>query len=89
MERRKLQSTRLAACEYDEREKRLTIDFHDHSRRIFKSVPAEVYRRLISAPNPAAYFDDRIAEEYPSERGGASGTATARARLDDLFGPTK
>ncbi|MBX3585975.1 MAG: hypothetical protein KF796_04965 [Ramlibacter sp.] len=28
-------------------------------------MPAEVYRRLCSAPNPTTYWEDRIAEEYP------------------------
>ena len=27
--------------------------------------PEEVFRRLCSAPNPATYWEDRIAEEYP------------------------
>ena len=31
----------------------------------YKQVPQEVYRRLCSAPNPATYWEDRIAEEYP------------------------
>ena len=46
------------------------------------------FRRLCSVPNPATYWEDRIAEEYPK------GTAvTVRARppqaprdLSDLFG---
>ena len=31
----------------------------------YKQVPQEVYLRLCSAPNPATYWEDRIAEEYP------------------------
>jgi hypothetical protein len=49
-------------------------------------VPAEVWRRLISSPNPATYVEDRIEEEYPVERKRASGGDPARSRLDDLFG---
>jgi hypothetical protein len=86
MERKALKSSRLTACWYEERAQRLEIEFNDHSRRVFKGVPAEVVRRLLSAPNPAAYYDDRIAEEYPNEPGSAGGGAQARARLDDLFG---
>jgi hypothetical protein len=49
-------------------------------------VPDEVWRRLIAAPNAGAYFDDRIAEEYPNAPGSAGTQDEARARLDDLFG---
>ena len=31
-----------------------------------QQVPQEVFRRLCSAPNPATYWEDRIAEEYPT-----------------------
>jgi hypothetical protein len=53
----------------------------------YKQVPAEVYRRLCSAPNPATYWEDRIAEEYPKGRPMSSGADPEAARkLGDLFG---
>ena len=50
-------------------------------------LPNEVWRRLIAAPNPGSYFEDRIVEEYPSEHGSAASDAQAKSRLDALFGP--
>ncbi len=86
MERRKLHGGRLKAAAYDAREQRLEIDFADGERRVFKAVPAEVWRRLISAPNPAVFYADRIEEEYAVERGRADGPGDARSKLDSLFG---
>lgn len=87
MERRRLNSTKLRGAGFDEPTKRLEIEFADGSVRVFKGVPTEVWRRLVSAPNPAAFYEDRIAEEYPVERGAAPPKAETRARLDALFGP--
>jgi hypothetical protein len=50
-------------------------------------VPGEVYRRLCSAPNPATYWEDRIAEEYPKGVPMSSGAAADGAKnINDLFG---
>jgi len=87
MERRTLRGGKLKAAAYDEREKRLEVEFADGSARAFKNVPAEVWRRLIAAPNPGSYFEDRIVEEYPSEHGSSASDAQAKSRLDALFGP--
>ncbi|HOA94176.1 MAG TPA: KTSC domain-containing protein [Quisquiliibacterium sp.] len=86
MEQRPLRGGTLRAGAYDAREQRLELTFTDHSVRVFKGVPHEVWQRLLSAPNPGAYFDDRIADEYPSQRGSPRASAAARAKLDDLFG---
>ncbi|MEI8301927.1 MAG: KTSC domain-containing protein [Burkholderiales bacterium] len=86
MEQRPLSGGKLRSASYDRRAQRLEIVFADHSVRIYQGVPEEVWRRLIAAPNAGAYFDDRIAEEYPNAPGSAGNQAQARARLDDLFG---
>lgn len=86
LERRTLHGGRLKAAAYEAREQRLEIDFVDGERRIFKAVPAEVWRRLVAAPNPAVFYADRIEEEYAVERARASGGADARSKLDSLFG---
>ncbi|HEY0877404.1 MAG TPA: KTSC domain-containing protein [Zeimonas sp.] len=86
MERRTLRGGRLKSAAYDAREQRLEIDFVDGERRIFKAVPAEVWRRLVAAPNPAVFYADRIEEEYAIERGRADSTGDARSKLDSLFG---
>lgn len=86
MERRTLRGGRLAAAAYDAREQRLEIDFVDGERRAFKAVPAEVWRRLVAAPNPAVFYADRIEEEYAFVRGRVDRSGDPRAKLDSLFG---
>ena len=57
------------------------------SVRTFIGVPAEVFRRLQAAPNAGAYYEDRIAEEYPSRPTSAADPGGhAQSKLDDLFG---
>lgn len=87
MERRPIHGGRLESAGYDERERRLEIAFVDGRVQVFKAVPVEVWRRLLASPNPASYYEDRIAEEYPVERGAAAAHPDAKARLDALFGP--
>lgn len=79
MQRKSLNSDKLRSAGYDEREQHLEIEYSDRSITVFKHVPLEVWRRLIAAPNPAAYYDDRIAEEYPRERG-STGSGRRRTR---------
>lgn len=87
MQRKPLSGGRLRSVGFDERNQLLEIEYTDHSVTVFKQVPPEVYRRLLASPNPAAYYDDRIADEYPREQGSRGDGAQARTRLDDLFGP--
>lgn len=87
MERKALNGGRLKAGAYDAAAQRLELEFTDRSVRIHTGVPPEVWRRLVAAPNPATFYEDRIAEEYVTERGRAAGSDDARRRLDDLFGP--
>jgi hypothetical protein len=84
--RTKLNGQKLAAATYDEAEQVLVIEFYDKSSTRFKRVPREVYQRLSQAPNAQAYFEDRIADEYPQERGTTTPSPDARKKLDDLFG---
>ena len=49
-------------------------------------MPDEVARRFFASPNPAAFWEDRIAEEYPVERAAGARDAEARSKLDALFG---
>lgn len=65
------------------------LDLHWEGGRVlaYKHVPQEVYRRLCSAPNPATYWEDRIAEEYPKGTPMPSGDpAPGGKTLKDLFG---
>jgi len=86
LEHRMLHTAQLKSAGYDEKEKVLEIVFHNGQVKAYKGVPQEVARRLFAAPNPASFYEDRIAEEYPVETGRAAGAQDAAARLDDLFG---
>jgi hypothetical protein len=87
-ERKVLRGGKLAAGSYDERNQQLLLEFVDGSRRQYKGVPGEVWRRLLAAPNPGSFFEDRIADEYPNQPAGAVQQDQAKARLDALFGPS-
>ena len=58
----------------------------DKSVLAYKQVPEEVYRRLCSAPNPATYWEDRIADEYPKGTPMAREGAAVGKKWGDLFG---
>jgi hypothetical protein len=85
MPTRTFNSGRIRKAQYDPDSRQLDLYWDSGTVRVYKHVPAEVFRRLCSAPNPTTYWEDRIAEEYPS------GTVVvareqAKPNLDDLFG---
>jgi hypothetical protein len=82
-------SGRIRKAEYDPASRQLDLHWENNSILAYKHVPEEVFRRLCSAPNPATYWEDRIAEEYPkgTPMGAGSGSQGEGARkLSDLFG---
>jgi len=80
-------SGRIRKADYDPESRQLDLHWDNKSILVYKHVPQEVYRRLCSAPNPAAYWEDRIAEEYPKGAPTSSGDgADAAKKFDDLFG---
>jgi KTSC domain-containing protein len=80
-------SGRIRKAVYDSASRQLDLHWENKSILAYKQVPEEVYRRLCSAPNPATYWEDRIADEYPK---GTPMTSTAAQdgakKLSDLFG---
>lgn len=58
-------SGRIRMASYDTASQQLDLHWDNKSVLAYKHVPEEVYRRFCSAPNPATYWEDRIAEEYP------------------------
>lgn len=82
---RMLHTAKLKSAGYDEKEKVLEIAFHDGKLRSYRGVPPEIARRLFASPNPATFWEDRIAEEYPVDTGRAESGKDPGARLDDLF----
>ena len=78
---------RIRKADYNPTLRQLDLHWQDKSILAYKHVPEEVYRRLCSAPNPATYWEDRIADEYPKGTPMSSSAAPDPARkLDDLFG---
>lgn len=80
-------SGRIRQADYDSATGQLDLHWDNKTVLAYKQVPQEVYRRLCSAPNPAAYWEDRIAEEYPKGLPKTSGAGSDAARkFDELFG---
>ena len=80
-------SGRIRKADYDSASRQLDLHWDNKSVTAYKQVPEEVYRRLCAAPNPATYWEDRIAEEYPKVRPTATPGQGGQAKdLRDLFG---
>jgi hypothetical protein len=79
-------SGRIRKAEYDPASKQLDLHWENKSVLAYKHVPDEVFRRLCSAPNPATYWEDRIAEEYPKATPAKRSGTDAPKDLNDLFG---
>jgi hypothetical protein len=80
-------SGRIRQADYDRNARQLTLSFDNGTALAYQQVPEEVFRRLCSSPNPATYWEDRIAEEYPKKPArAASGPATGAPKWSDLFG---
>lgn len=89
MQRRALHTDRLRAAGYDAAARHLEIEFTNGDVRRYAGVPEEVARRFFASPNPAAFWEDRIAEEYVVQRTEGGRAPDARSRLDALFGKPK
>jgi hypothetical protein len=68
MERKRINSAKIRSAGYDARSQTLEIEFSNGAVYAYSGVSPEVYRRLMNAPSPGSFFDDRIAEEYASRR---------------------
>lgn len=81
-------SGRIRKADYDAGSRQLDLHWDDGKVLAYKHVPEEVFRRLCAAPNPATYWEDRIAEEYPkgTPRSGPAGGGKKASDLFDLPG---
>lgn len=68
MERKRVNSSKLRSVGYDEQSRTLEIEMSNGQVFQYVGVYPEVYRRLMAAPNPTTFFDDKIAEEYTPKR---------------------
>ena len=86
MTTKKFTSGRIRQADHDPATRQLELHWADKSTLAYKQVPEEVFRRLCAAPNPAAYWEDRIAEEYPKGVPRNAGSASdAAKKFGDLF----
>lgn len=68
MERKRLNSSKIRSIGYDPRAQILEVEFSNGTVYAYSGVSEEVHRRLMNAPTPASFFEERIAEEYSSRR---------------------
>jgi hypothetical protein len=68
VERKRVNSSKLRSVGYDEKSRTLEIEMSNGQVFQYVGVYPEVYRRLMAAPNPTTFFDDKIAEEYTPKR---------------------
>ncbi len=68
MDRKRVNSSKIRSVGYDERSQVLEIEFTTGQVLQYLRVSHETHRRLMAAPNPAAYYEDMIAEEFTSRR---------------------
>ena len=68
MERKRVNSSKLRSVGYDEKSQTLEIEFSNGQVYQYVKVYPEVYRRFMAAPNPSAFYDDKIAEDYTGRR---------------------
>lgn len=87
MATRNFSSGRIRRADYDATSRQLDLHWDDKRVLAYRPVPEEVFRRLCNAPYPASYWEDRIAEEYPTVTPMKPPAADVPARsLKDLFG---
>jgi hypothetical protein len=80
-------SGRIRKADYEPASQQLVLHWDNHAVLAYKQVPQEVFRRVCSAPNPATYWEDRIAEEYPKGTPRSTGASAEGGKsLRDLFG---
>jgi KTSC domain len=68
VQRKRVSSSKLRSVGYDEATRTLEIEMSDGQVYQYTGVYPEVHRRLMAAPNPTSFFDDKIAEEYTPKR---------------------
>ena len=87
MSTQRFSNGRIRQADYDRNSRQLTLSFDNGTALAYQQVPEEVFRRLCNSPNPATYWEDRIAEEYPKRPAKpASGRPADAPKWSDLFG---
>jgi hypothetical protein len=64
MDRKRVNSSKVRSVGYEEKTRTLEVEMSNGQVFQYPGVYPEVYRQFMAAPNPGAFFDDKIAEEY-------------------------
>ena len=64
MDRKRVNSSKVRSVGYEEKTRTLEVEMSNGQVFQYPGVYPEVYRQFMAAPNPSAFFDDKIAEEY-------------------------
>jgi len=68
MDRKRVNSSKVRSVGYDEKTRTLEVEMSNGQVFQYPGVYPEVYRQFMAAPNPSAFFNDKIAEEYSAKR---------------------
>jgi hypothetical protein len=68
MERKRISSSRIRGVGYDPKSQTLEVEFSDGKILAYTGVSPEVHRQFMAAPSPVSFFEDKIADDYPSRR---------------------
>lgn len=68
MQRKRVNSSKVRSVGYDEKSQTLEVELSDGQVFQYVKVYPEVYRQFMAAPNPATFYDDKIAEDYTGRR---------------------
>lgn len=68
MERKRINANKIRAVGYDPKSQALEVEFSNGTVYVYSGVSQEVYRRLMNAPTPGSFFEERIADEFSSRR---------------------
>ena len=68
MERKRISSSKSRSVGYDPKAQQLEVEFNDGKLLVYSGVSPEVHRSFMAAPSPVAFFEDKIADDYPSRR---------------------
>ncbi len=68
MERKRVNSSKIRAVGYDPKSQVLEMEFSDGKLIQYRGVSPEIHRQLMAAPSPTSFFEDKIDENYSSQR---------------------
>jgi len=68
MERKRVNSSRIRAVGYDQKERVLEVEFSNGKIVAYSGVSPEIYRQFMAAPSPTSFFEDKIEEDFSPRR---------------------